>query len=329
VYRWPDAILEGREGGYPTDVRAVYNVGGNYLVQGADSRKSARAFDTLDFAVCHDYFLTPTARYCDVVLPATTHLERADIALPPTNHLFYSHKAVDPLHQSRNDYDIFCELADRFGFGEAFSSGRTADAWIDHLLEESEVDDLEAFKRTGVHDGGSHDRVGLSDFIANPSGNPLPTASGKIELAPTSYGETGFPAWPTSRAMETSEAFPLRLCTPHPRYRIHSQGFGIPWFDEKEPPAIWIHPVDAEDRSISHGETVVVSSSTGRVRIPARVTEDVVRGAACLVQGAWPRFDETGVDTAGSANVLTPTDPTLPSEGSRTHSVAVQVSRET
>ena len=62
VVRWPDAILEGRAGGYPSDIRAVYNLGSNFLNQGADIRKSMAAFDKLDFAVTHEVFMTPTAR---------------------------------------------------------------------------------------------------------------------------------------------------------------------------------------------------------------------------------------------------------------------------
>ncbi|MCL7452795.1 MAG: molybdopterin-dependent oxidoreductase, partial [Anaerolineae bacterium] len=76
VVRWPDAVLEGRSGGFPAGIKAIYNVGSNYVVQGSDLHKSVRAFKQVEFSVCHDYTLTPTAQQCDVVLPATTFLER-------------------------------------------------------------------------------------------------------------------------------------------------------------------------------------------------------------------------------------------------------------
>ena len=69
VVRWPDAILEGRSGGYPSDIHAIYNLGSNVLNQGGDIRKNMAAFEKLDFAVTHEVFLTPTARCCDVVFP--------------------------------------------------------------------------------------------------------------------------------------------------------------------------------------------------------------------------------------------------------------------
>ena len=61
------------------------------------------------------------------------------------------------------------------------------------------------------------------------------------------------------------------------------------------------------------------------MRIAAWVTEDITPGVVCLLAGMWPEFGADGVDTAGAPNVLTPTVPTTPSQGSRTHSVLVQV----
>jgi anaerobic dimethyl sulfoxide reductase subunit A len=54
---WPDAILEGKNGGYPVDIKAIYNVGGNYLSQGSDIKKNMRAFSKIEFSVCHEHFM--------------------------------------------------------------------------------------------------------------------------------------------------------------------------------------------------------------------------------------------------------------------------------
>jgi anaerobic dimethyl sulfoxide reductase subunit A len=63
----------------------------------------------------------------------------------------------------------------------------------------------------------------------------------------------------------------------------------------------------------------------GRVRVPLKITNRIMPGVVSLQEGVWPEFDRDGTDTAGSANVLTSTTPTLPSQGSRTHSVNVEV----
>jgi anaerobic dimethyl sulfoxide reductase subunit A len=328
VCRWPDAVLEGRQGGYPSDIKAIYNVGGNFLVQGSDVHKNIRAFDAAEFAACHDYVLTPTARYCDVVLPATTFLEREDVVFPNGgNYLLFSNQAVPPLYEARNDYDIFCELAERLGFLAEFSEGRSAAEWLEHFVAASEVPDYEAFKRTGIHMGADQLRVGLSDFVADPQVHPLSTPSGRVEISSAAYAETGYSPIPECRALPPDDVYPLSLVTPHPKFKIHSQYDNIPWFKARQKQVLWIHPRDAGRRGIQDGQEVCVSSPQGRIRIPAHVTQDIMPGVVCLFEGAWPAFGPDGTDTAGSANVLTSTVPTLPSNGSRTHSVLVEVAR--
>lgn len=332
VYRWPDAILEGRRGGYPSDVHAVYNVGGNYLVQGADVAKSARALESLEFAACHDYFLTPTARYCDVVLPVAASPEREDIVLTGANMLLYSHRAVEPPPGVMTDYDVFCALAERLGLEPAFSEGRSAASWLEAFLADSEMaacgaDQVEAFRRTGIYLGRDQMRVGLADFVADPKAHPLSTPSGGIELASDDLTRGGFAPVPHARYLEVRPEYPLRLVTPKSRYRVHSQNANIPWFCRREPPALWLHPDDATARGIVDGDLVVVSSPEGRVQIPARVSDDIMPGVTCLLEGVWPTLQPDGTDVAGSPNVLTSTEPTLPSQSSRTHSVLVQVER--
>jgi anaerobic dimethyl sulfoxide reductase subunit A len=325
VNSWPDAILEGVAGGYPGEIKAIYNVGGNYLTTGSDLCKSIRAFQRVEFSVCHDYFLTPTAGYCDVVLPATTYLERSDVVFPETNHLLYSHRVIDPVGEARNDYDIFCALADRLGFGGEYSQGRSADRWLEQFLESSEIEDVEGFRRSGIYVGDEQERCGLSDFLSDPESHPLDTPSGKIEIASRRYAGLGFPDIPTWRGLQPTPEYPLYLITPHARYRINSQYANDPWFVRLEEQALWMNPEDAKVRRIEEGGRVEVESPEGKMRIPIRTTGDIMPGVVCLTAGMWPRIGRDGVDTAGSANILTSTVPTKPSLSSRTHSVAVEV----
>jgi anaerobic dimethyl sulfoxide reductase subunit A len=325
VNSWPDAILEGAAGGYPGEIKAIYNVGGNYLATGSDLRKSIRAFQQVELSVCHDYFLTPTASYCDVVLPVTTYLERSDVVFPETNHLLYSHRVIDPVGLARNDYDIFCALAERLGFGGQYSQGRSADQWLEYFLESSEIEDVEDFRSSGIYIGGEQERCGLSDFVSDPDFYPLDTPSGKIEIASQRYADLGFPDIPTWRGFQPAPGYPLYLITPHARYRINSQYANDPWFVRREEQALWMNPADATVRKIEEGGRVEVVSPEGKMRIPIRITEDIMPGVVCLTAGMWPKIGPDGVDTAGAANILTSTVPTAPSLSSRTHSVAVEV----
>jgi anaerobic dimethyl sulfoxide reductase subunit A len=306
----------------------VYNVGGNYLCQGPDVRKSIRAFDRLELAVSHELFLTPTARYCDVVLPATSFLERADIVFPEGNYLLYSHQAIEPVDQARDDYEIFRALADRLGFEAAFSEGRSAGEWLERFLADSEVPDPEAFRRSGIYAGPDQDRVALAEFIADPRAHQLGTPSGRIELASAAYGTGGLSEAPDYRGYRPPPEYPLALVTPHARYRINSQYSNDQELRAREPQRLWLNPADARERGIRQGSRARVSSAQGELVVDVWVTERITPGVVCLPNGVWPELDPDGTDRAGSANLLTCSEPTLPSQGARTHSVGVQVRPE-
>jgi len=327
VLRWPDAILEGRNGGYPSDIRAVYTAGGNYLNQGADVRKNAAAFEALELAVCHELFLTPTARHCDVVLPASSPLEKEDIGIPWLgNFLLYKPAALPPAGSARSDYDIFCDLADRMGSGAAFSGGRSAAQWIDAFLAESEVTDHDAFRRTGIFLAPEQERVGLEDFAADPRGHPLDTPSGRVEIESERYARvTGFPALPAWRDRASDESCPLRLITPKNPGRTHSQ-LG----DTSSPlgpadHALHMHPTDAARRGIDPGTTVRISNPNGVVHVRVVITDDIVPGVVSLDEGVWVRLDGRGEDRAGSANVLAGTGGTGPDHACVMHAIPVEV----
>jgi predicted molibdopterin-dependent oxidoreductase YjgC len=84
-------------------------------------------------------------------------------------------------------------------------------------------------------------------------------------------------------------------------------------------------PQNAGERGIEDGQQILVHNNQGRIKVKARVTDSIMCSVVCLLQGQWPSFDAEGTDVTGSANVLTSTEPTQPSQGSRTHSTLVQV----
>jgi anaerobic dimethyl sulfoxide reductase subunit A len=326
VYRWADAALGLVDTpGLSGPIRAVYIAGANYLATGSDVSENRRAFANVKFAVCHDYALTPTARRCDVVLPATTFLEREDVTFPVGDYLFYSARAIDPVGQSRNDYDIYADLSARLGFERAFTGGLGASEWLDRFIARSEIPDPEEFKRSGIHDCGGHDRVGLAKFIEDPESNPLGTPSGKIELVSRGYASAGGPAVPCYRSHDRQPGFPLRLITPHARYRINSQYARAPWAAAREAQELLMNPRDASSRRIADGARALVKSPQGRVTVGVRLSDGIIPGTVCLLAGMWPADDNRDPDPTGAANVLTTTEPTLPSNSSRTHSTDVEV----
>jgi anaerobic dimethyl sulfoxide reductase subunit A len=327
VARWPDAILDGRAGGYPSDIRALYNLGSNFLNQGCDIGKNRTAFEKLDFAVTHEVFLTPTARHCDVIFPATTAFEKEDIGIPwAGNWLLYKPQVLPPAGQGRSDYDVLWELADRLGLGPAFSEARSAGEWVQHFIEGSEIPDPAEFRRTGIYLAPDQERVGLAEFTADPARHPLSTPSGLVEIASKKYArETGFPAIPTWQDPPEDDCYPLRLITPKSPHRTHSQGSNIPELRERDPHALSMHPADAAPRGIVDAAAAVLSSAQGRMLVPVRLSGDLMPGVVSLPEGIWVELDAEGVDVGGAANTLTSTDGTAPGMACIMHAVAVQV----
>ncbi len=171
----------------------------------ATRRRPSGPFNRTEFNVCHDRFLTPTAKYCDVVLPATTFLERNDIVSPNSgNYLLFSNRVSEPIGESRNDYDIFCGLAQRLGFLNEFSEGRDEDAWLRSFAAESNIGDYDEFRRIGIWVDDDQRRSGLTAFIKDPSGQPLATPSGESTDPLRSLRESGRNCDPSAICLENS-----------------------------------------------------------------------------------------------------------------------------
>ncbi|MDA3938724.1 MAG: molybdopterin-dependent oxidoreductase [Spirochaetia bacterium] len=324
VYEWADAAIGGLNAGYPSDISFLYNVGGNYIGQSSDTSKGLNAFKKMDFIVSHDYFMTPTCQWSDVVLPVTTFLEREDILFSETNYLFYSKKASEPVGAARTDYRIFADLSQRMGFEKSFTEGRSESDWIEYFLEGSEILDIDNFRKTGIYESKNQMRVGLSDFISDPEKNPLNTPSGKIEIELPLFPTIGGTSIPESVIMDVLVEYPLRLITPHDKFRIHSQNDNLPAFKKLIDDKLWMNPVDAEERGIIDGMTVSVFSEFGHIQNKVKVTDKIAFGIVSLNQGAWVK-GLPGEEPEGSVNILSSTEPAMPSRGSRTHSIAVEV----
>ena len=318
-YQWPDAVLGGRSKGYPSDIRCLYNVGGNFLIQGSDTKKSIRAFESVEFSVTHDYMLTTTARYSDIVLPTTTFLEREDIVLTANNILLYSHQAVAPIHDVRDDYDIFAELSLILGFGEQYTENRSKNDWLNYFLKQSDIENFDHFKETGLYFGPEQNRIGMKEFIEDPVNRPLSTPSGKIEICSEEYKKHGFAEFPTARFLEADPEFPLRLITPKSKYRTHSQNH------KGEIQELWIHPTDATRYGVDRSEVVIISNAIGLIRTKLKITDEIMEGVVMLSEGIGPVYNQNGIDEGGCPNTVTSTEPTLPSECSRTHSINIKV----
>lgn len=352
VLRWPDAILEGKAGGYPTNIKAAYLGGCNYVNQGADINKNIRAMQVLEFSVCHELFMTPTARLCDVILPAASTLEKEDLCEPwDGNYVLYKPKVVEPQGLAMDDYRIFSALADRMGFGQRFHEGKNASTWVDQFLTDSDIPDPAAFKATGIYIAPEQERVGLADFAADPVAHPLPTPSGKVEILSERYAAgTGGPALPTWDPPTSDPAHPFLLVSPKTIRRTHSQnGGGLPWTGPSQatgpahatgptrprgqakvsPDAgeLTMNTKDAQALNLANDDAVLVANARGKLMAKVLASDDIMPGVVCLHEGVWVVQGQDGLDTAGSANMLSSTEGSGPAAAAVMHGIAVSLVR--
>lgn len=321
VYRWADAVIEGTGGGYPSDIRFLYNCGGNYLTQSSDTQKVIKACESVDFIVTHDMFMTPTCRYSDIILPVAMFPEREDICFTNNGLLLYSAKAVEPVEGLPTDYEIFSELSSLLGCQEDFTEGRSASDWVDELLKESDVEDIAAFKQHGIAYSEERPYLGLAEFMKDPAAHPLDTPSGRIELVSEHYEAAGGDTYPLLNESVCTESYPLHMITPHPRYRIHSQHHMSESLRRRMDDRIYMNPVDARRRGLSEGRQVMIRNPIGWTSGTLHLSEAVSPGVVSKDQGVWYNASEE----IGDCNRLSSDSPTLPSEGSRTHTIAVEV----
>ncbi len=338
---------------YP-DARLVYWCGGNPFHHHQDLNRLARAFQQPECVVVHEPFWTATARHADIVLPATTTLERNDICAGKRDHTWAAmHQAIEPVGNARNDHAIFCGLATRLGNLEAFTEGRDEAGWLRHMYQVAEekaaaqgvtLPPFEAFWETGEVNIPTPTRpfVLFKDFRLDPEGAPLKTPSGKFEI----YSETiagfgyddcpGHPVWFEphewlGHVQQVGET-PLHLISNQPRTRLHGQNdpegpSRASKIKGREP--IWLHPEDAALRDVTDGDIVRVFNSRGAVLAGVVVTDRVVPGVVQLATGAWyDPAEPGGLDKHGNPNVLTRDQGTSRlGQGPSSHSALVQVER--
>ena len=313
-----DAILKGKAGGFPEDYRLLYLNSNNFLNQFPNTNKTIEAFRKLEFIVAHEQFMTPTAKFADIILPTSTFMERNDMAASGrTAFLVYMNKLIEPLHESKSHLDICTGLAKRLGITDY--SNRTDEEWLRDAINASPgMGDYDTLRQKGLQKVAlSEPHVGFRMQVEDPDNHPFPTPSGKIEIYSQLLADMKHPKIPPiPKYIETwegladplAETYPLQLVSIHSKRRAHSQFDNIPLLKEVEPQQLWINAIDAKARGIVQGDMVRVFNDRGEVIISARITERIMPGVVNLSEGAWYAPDENGADRGGNPNVLTKDD---------------------
>jgi anaerobic selenocysteine-containing dehydrogenase len=283
-------------------VRAIYVYNNNPVAVCPDSQKVIAGFRREDlFTVVHEIFLTDTAGYADIVLPATTQLEHYDV------HKSYGHlyvlansPAIAPVGEAKPNSEVFRLLAARMGFTEACF--RDSDEDICRQALESANPRMAGIEWDALKAQGWQRLNVPARFAPFAEGN-FPTPSGKCEFwsqTAVDLGMDPLPAYVPPResaqsAPQLAKKYPLAFISPPARNFLNSSFANLPFaLKEAGEPTLDIHPADAASRGIGDGHAVRIYNGRGSFVAKARVSDLVRQGVVAALSVWWKKLSPDG-----------------------------------
>jgi molybdopterin guanine dinucleotide-containing S/N-oxide reductase-like protein len=313
-----------------------------------DGMKTVEAYRSpkIEFILMQHPWMENDCFMADIILPISTIYEMDDIITNSAqgvqfNNILLQEQAIQPVGESKSDYEAVLEIAKKMGKYEEITEGKSIEEWIKYAYEGlglPELIDWEEFKKKQYYvfptaPDWEDDPPGLRKFYENPKKYPLDTPSGKLEIYserlaknfPDDKERGPFPKW-----IEKSEThderisskraakYPLLMMSNHGRWRVHAQCDDISWTREcftckvKGPDGymyepLWIHPKDAAKRGIKGGDIVKAYNERGAVLCGAIVWERIMPGVAYIDHGARVDWIIPGkLDRGGAVNLISP-----------------------
>jgi anaerobic selenocysteine-containing dehydrogenase len=267
------------------EIRAmiVWNSNPLVIVPNAERARMGMARDDL-FTVVHEQFMTDTARYADIVLPATTHIESVDVT-PGWGHLWmgWNEPAIEPLGEAVSNTECFRRIAGAMGLTEPslFDDDLTI---LGDVLPTVDLDELR--------------RVGWLEVPYPESRTPwadggFPTDSGRVEFASERLEQMGQPRVPVFVAPQegptgpNADRFPLQLMTPKHHTRFLNSGYAHLHGRTEGGPFVELDPADAAVRGLADGDTATVFNDRARLQLPVKISDRLRPGLASIPWGWW------------------------------------------
>jgi len=312
-------------------IKALFVYNANPMAMVSEQGKVEKGLEREDlFTVVSEHFLTDTAKYADIVLPATTQLEQKDIMFS-WGHLYlsYNNQAIEPLGEAVSNTELFRRLARAMGMEDpAFF--RSDDEIIESALDWTNPV-LQGITLGDVRTKG-YARLNMpapDDWAPHREGN-FPTASGKCEFKSTiasggnfvvplfrqgyNGDQDGTPVDPLPHYIPPNEnarsapalaaRYPLSLISPKSHAFLNSNYGNLPaqTIQAGEEQAVLLNPDDAAQRGIVAGAPIRVFNDRGSFEAFATVSADVMPGVVVAPSGYWQRSNRKGA----TVHALTP-----------------------
>lgn len=264
-------------------VKSLFIYGCNPAVVTPEANKVRKSLEREDlFTVVHDLFLTETATYADILLPATSSYENTDLYTSYWHHFVQIQQPViEPYGESKSNVEVFRILAKEMGL---------EDQVFADTEEEMIVQSLDT-KKNPYLEGVTYEALVENQYIKAKVKPLLPgklsTPSGKIELYSERMKRDGHPPLPTYTPLVNDGDFPF-LFVPAPNHNFLNSTFSNNEKHvslEKEPKA-FMNREDAELKGIEDGEKIRIWNDRGECELRAVVGDQVLPGVV-VTQGLW------------------------------------------
>jgi anaerobic selenocysteine-containing dehydrogenase len=309
---------EALKGGPPVTAMLIQNA--NSAEVAPDSRAVRRGLAREDlFTAVHEQFLTATARFADILLPATTFLECDDVYVSfGHTHIVAGPRVIEPYAESRSNHDVVCALAKRLGARHPGFEMSAAEV-VDASLRRSGLGSWD-----GIASAGWIDRA--PDFRAGHFLDGFPAPEGRFRFKPdwAALGpwHAAMPRLPDQmNTLEAAKAMqPFRLVAPPARQFLNTSFTETHGSRQREArPTVRIHPEDAARLGVADGMRIRLGNARGAVTLTARLFDGLLPGTL-VAEGIWPSRDfPEGI----GLNQLIGGDPVPPNGGAAFHDTAV------
>lgn len=276
-------------------IRAVINIGNTFQQSLANFNQTKEWLMNLDFVVTIDPFHNPCVDLSDIVLPASTPFESEyDVINMQVNrsHVLLSQKVIEPLHDSKSDFQIEKEILARFGLDSHMPENPEQ---MQRKRLESDDPALEGINIESLRENNFIMRLRTPEEpYRRYTDQKYDTKSGKIELYNESQIEynQALPIHdPPSEAYEGNplmDKYPLQFSQARSKYHVHSQFTNSEWLSQLDGgPTLEINPIDAKARNISNGDLVEVFNDRGTFKSKCKLTEAQRPGQVRIHEGWW------------------------------------------
>jgi anaerobic selenocysteine-containing dehydrogenase len=281
-----DALLDYTDP--PVRMLFVYNC--NPLATMPNQNRVLKGLQREDLlTVVFEQVFTDTARFADVILPATTFVENYDIAkgYGPIS-LQLVRPVIEPAGEARSNPEVFSDLAHRLGLGEAEEETDTLLRIAGRMPGAIGAELLETGKATPPFNGRP---VQFVDVF------PL-TPDKKVDLYPASLAAEAPAGLYVFQPDPATERYPLALISPASEKTITSTLGEL----RERPGALHMHPSDAEARGLGQDDPVRIFNDLGEVQAPVNLTRDIRPGTVSMSKGLWRKSTYNG----STSNALVP-----------------------